>query len=429
MSKRIAFKTLGCRLNQFETDALAAQFHRHDYQVVEFGNEADVYVVNTCTVTNQGDAKSRKAIHQAVRQEHKPVTIVTGCMVGNSMEKLQQTDGVTYFVENARKTSIFHIVDAHFKGETVSPENYEKDLFGFEAADETFHTRSYIKIQDGCNNFCTFCIVPRVRGRAASRPVEDILENIREVIGLGFREVVLTGVNIGRYDFDGTNFEGLVEKILGLPGDFRVRISSIEPEGFGDKLFDLFTHPKLTPHLHLCLQSGSDRILLLMRRFYNVTTFMNMVEKIRSRYPDFNLTTDMIVGFPGETDEDFQRSYDMVRQVGFSHVHTFKYSVREGTRAERMPGQVPEKIKNERSKAVRELSIDNKRKYRSAFIGKDQTVLVEKFNPHRALAKGYGEHYVPVQFKSIPDTYNQFVRVRLTGLSSGDDPLLTAAPL
>ena len=429
MSRKIAFRTLGCRLNQFETDAIAAQFNRHDYKVVEFGEEADIYVVNTCTVTNQGDAKSRKAIHQAVRREQQAVTIVTGCMVGNSKEKLQQTPGVTYFVENAQKTSIFQIVDAHFRGETVSPENFEKDLFGFEAADQTFHTRSYIKIQDGCDNFCTFCIVPRVRGRAASRPVEDILENIREVVGYGFREVVLTGVNIGRYNFEGTNFEGLVEKILDLPGEFRVRISSIEPEGFGDRLFDLFAHPKLTPHLHLCLQSGSDRILLLMRRFYNVTSFMNMVEKIRSRYPDFNLTTDVIVGFPGETDEDFKRSADIISQAGFSHVHTFKYSVRQGTRAERMPDQVPESIKNERSRTIRSLSVDNKRKYRSSLIGKEQTVLVEKFNPNRSLASGYGEHYIPVQFKSLPDTYNQFVRVKLTGLSRGDDPVLTASSL
>lgn len=425
MTRKIAFKTLGCRLNQFETDALAAQFHRHQYEVVDFNSDADIYVVNTCTVTNQGDAKSRKAIHQSLRKPGHPVTIVTGCMVNSSREQLQKMEGVTYFVDNAQKTSIFDIVEAHYRGETVSPENFEKDLFGFESADETFHTRSYIKIQDGCNNFCTFCIVPRVRGRAVSRPVGDILENIEEVVRHGFKEVVLTGVNIGRYDHEGINFEGLVGKILELPGDFRVRISSIEPEGFGDKLFDLFSHPKLTPHLHLCLQSGSDRILLLMRRFYNVTTFMYMVERIRERYPGFNLTTDIIVGFPGETEEDFAKTCEISREAGFSHIHTFKYSVRAGTRAERMAGQVPEKVKNERSAIIRKISEANKKKYRTTFIGKEQIVLAEKYNPRTGIAKGYGENYVPVEFKAGPEAYNQFSRVTINRLLKGSDPSLS----
>jgi threonylcarbamoyladenosine tRNA methylthiotransferase MtaB len=425
-SRKIAFKTLGCRLNQFETDALAAQFGRHNYQVVGYPEDADIYIVNTCTVTNQGDAKSRKAIHQATRRESQAVTIVTGCMVDGQREKLQQMEGVTYFIENARKSSIFQLVEAHFNGETVSPENFEKDLFGFEAADKTFHTRSYIKIQDGCNNFCTFCIVPKVRGRAISRPLDDILENIIEVQGHGYKEIVLTGVNIGRYQHDNTDFEDLVEKVLELPGDFRVRISSIEPEGFGDKLIDLFQHPKLTPHLHLCLQSGSDRILLQMRRFYNVTTFRNMVDRIKGRYPDFNLTTDIIVGFPGETDEDFKKSCDISRGNGFSHIHTFKFSVREGTRAERMQDQITEKVKNERSAVIRSISEENKRKYLSSMIGKEQTVLVEKYHPRLKLAKGYGEHYVPVEFNFPEEIHNQFITVKIESLSTGQEPNLIA---
>ena len=422
--RKIAFKTLGCRLNQFETDALAAQFKRHEFEVVDYAEDADIYIVNTCTVTNQGDTKSRKAINQATKKPHEPVVIVTGCMVNSQKEKLQQLNGVTYFVENARKTSIFQLVDAHFKGETTSPEHFKNDLFGFESADETFHTRSFIKIQDGCNNFCTFCIVPKVRGRAISRPVEDILDNIREVIGFGFKEIVLTGVNIGRYEYNGTDFETLVEKILGLPGDFRVRISSIEPEGFGDKLFSLFSHPKLTPHLHLCLQSGSDRILLQMRRFYNLATFMNMVERIKTRYPDFNLTTDIIVGFPGETEEDFRKTCEVIEDIGFSHIHTFKYSVRSGTRAERMTDQVPEPIKQERSRIIHSISEENKRKYRQSMTGKEQIVLVEKYNQRTGLAKGYGQHYIPVEFKSGENPHNRFVKVKLTALGPGPDPVV-----
>jgi threonylcarbamoyladenosine tRNA methylthiotransferase MtaB len=423
-SRKIAFRTLGCRLNQFETDALVAQFRRHDYEVVDYAEEADIYVVNTCTVTNQGDAKSRKAIHQAIRKEKQPVVVVTGCMVNGQKEALQQMNGVTYFVDNARKTSIFEIVDAHFLGETVHPDDYRNDLFGFESADDTLHTRSFIKIQDGCNNLCTFCIVPKVRGRAISRPAGAILDNIREVLDFGYREIVLTGVNIGRYEQEGTDFESLVEKIVELPGDFRLRISSIEPEGFGDRLFDLFSHPKMTPHMHICLQSGSDRILLQMRRFYNVSSYMNMVGKIRSRYPDFNLTTDIIVGFPGETEEDFRRTCEVTCEVGFSHIHTFKYSVRSGTRAERMPEQVPERIKQERSEVIRNISNENKRNYRASMTGKTQNVLVEKYNPRTRQAKGYGQHYFPVELTSPEDMYNQIVPVKLVSLGAGDDPMM-----
>ena len=425
MTRKVAFKTLGCRLNQFETDALVSQFRNSDYEIVDFQSSADIYIINTCTVTNQGDAKSRKAINFAVKKVADPVTIVTGCMVNNNPdETLKNLHGVTYFVENDRKTSIFQLVEAHLRGETVSPQNFEKDLFGFLPAEETLHTRSYIKIQDGCNNFCTFCIVPKVRGRAISRPVIDILENIRQVLDFGYKEIVLTGVNIGRYEFEDVNFEGLIEKILDLPGDFRVRISSIEPEGFGDKLFDLFQHPKLTPHMHICLQSGSDRILLMMRRFYNLKTFMTIVEKLKGRYPDFNLTTDIIVGFPGETEEDFQQTCNVSRNIGFSHIHTFKYSVRRGTRAERMPEQVDEKIKTFRSEIIRHISDENKIRYRNSLIGKEQTVLVERFNERTKLSKGYGEHYVPVEFHSDPGTNNQFFRVRLEKMRKGGDPVV-----
>jgi threonylcarbamoyladenosine tRNA methylthiotransferase MtaB len=361
-----------------------------------------------------------------VKRTHDPVVVVTGCMVNGQKEKLQQLNGVTYFVENSKKTSIYQLIEAHFQGETVSPDLFGPDLFGFEPADETFHTRSFIKIQDGCDNFCTYCIVPRVRGRAISRPVNDILENIKTVIGFGYKEIVLTGVNIGRYDHEGIDFETLVEKILNLPGDFRLRISSIEPEGFGDKLLDLFAHPKMTPHLHLCLQSGSDRILLLMRRFYNVTTFRNLVDKIKRRYPDFNLTTDIIVGFPGENEEDFRMTCEISKELGFSHIHTFKYSTRTGTRAERMAEQVSEAVKQERSLIIRKISDDNKRKYRNSMIGKEQTVLVEKYNQKTGLAKGYGEHYIPVEFKATGNVHNQFVKVKLDSVGPGTDPVISA---
>ncbi len=424
MNKKIAFKTLGCRLNLYETDSVMSEFARAGYEIVDFNEQADAYVVNTCTVTNQGDHKSRQTISQAGRRNDEAVLVVTGCMVNNHKDQLDQNDRITYTIENDRKGSIFHLLDSHFRGEIIHPDELVRDRFAFGSAETSFHSRSLIKIQDGCNNFCTFCIVPHVRGRAESRSFEDIEKNIKEVLSYGYKEIILTGVNIGRYERDGLNFEGLVEKILEIPGDFRVRISSIEPEGFGEKLFQLFHHPKLTPHLHMCLQSGSEKVLLKMRRQYTVDEFEKMVAKIKKEIPDFNFTTDIIVGFPGETEEDFQETCDAVDRIGFSHIHTFKYSVRKGTRAERLPDHLPEKVKNERSAVIRDLAEKHKRKYRSGFIGKTQTVYVEKIDS-RGFAHGYGEHYIPIRFKAgKPIIPKNFQKVEITGIETGNDPKL-----
>jgi len=429
MSKKIAFKTLGCRLNQYETDSVASNFMNKDYEIVDFNEDADAYVINTCTVTNQSDHKSRQSISQASRRNKDAVLVVTGCMANNHKENLEQNNHITYTIENDRKGSIFNLLEGHFKGETINPEELKQDRFNYKSAEKSFRTRSLIKIQDGCDNFCTFCIVPHVRGRAISRSWEDIKSNIEEVLKFGYKEIVLTGVNIGRYEHDGLNFEDLVEKILDIPGDFRVRISSIEPEGFEDKLFNLFSHPKLMPHLHMCLQSGSDKILLKMRRQYTVDEFRGMVNKIKSKIPDFNFTTDIMVGFPDEIDEDFMKTCKVSKELGFTHIHTFKYSIRQGTRAERMPDQIPEKVKTERSNIVRELAEENKRKYRSSFKGKTQTVLVEKINS-KGIATGYGEYYIPVKFKADKNTrLKDFKKVEIIGIEDKEDPSILAVPI
>jgi len=423
MSRKIAFKTLGCRLNQFETDSLASEFHHAGYRLVDFEDKADVYVVNTCTVTNQSDKKSRSLIQHASHRSGDALVVVTGCMVNSQKEALENQDAPAYFVENDKKTSIFPMVQSHFKGEILHPNSLDPDVFDFKPADRTFHTRSLIKIQDGCDNFCTFCIVPFVRGRAASRPFEKIRENILQVLDFGYREIVLTGVNIGRYGHNGTNFETLIEKILDIPGDFRVRISSIEPDGYGDRFIELFRHPKLMPHLHLCLQSGSDAILLKMRRMYTLSKFVSITEKFRQRHPDFNLTTDIIVGFPGETPDDFHSTCNVVREIGFSHIHTFKYSRRKGTRADRMPDQVPEKVKTERSEIIRQIGEENKRGYRSSLIGTTEHVLVEKTG--QGMARGYGEHFVPISFPSGQAKKNSIYPVTIKGIKDGEDPDLS----
>ena len=380
MRRKIAFKTLGCRLNQFETDSLVSQFHHAGYQVVDFMDKADVYIINTCTVTNQSDKKSRNLISQATRKNGNAIIIVTGCMVNNYKNNLYHEPGHLYYIENNRKSSIYPLVEAHFREEIINPETLKPNLFGFTPADTTFHTRSLIKIQDGCDHYCTFCIVPFVRGRATSRPSQDIIANIREVLEFGFREIVLTGVNIGRYNYEGITFEDLIEKILNLQGNFRLRVTSMEPDGFGDKFIRFFSHPRMMPHLHLCLQSGSDRILLNMKRMYSLNDYLKIIYKIKSRYSDFNLTTDIIVGFPGETDDDFKASCNIVKEIGFSHIHTFKYSERTGTKAEKMADKVPENIKTERSRIIRQISTENKRAYRLSLLGKKKKVLVEKVN-------------------------------------------------
>lgn len=396
--KKVSFKTLGCRLNQYETDALVTEFYRNGYHVVGFREEADVCIINTCTVTNQSDQKSRNIINQALRRNPGSVIVVAGCMVNNSGADLEKNEKITYLVDNEHKSKVFSLIDAHFKGEILKPDQLPVDVFGFETVEKSFHTRTFIKIQDGCDHFCTFCIVPKVRGRAISRPAGEIIENVRRVADNGFKEIVITGVNISRYNYEELNFEALIGLILDLPGEFRLRISSIEPDGFGPGFHKLFHHPRLMPHLHLCLQSGSDNILVKMRRMYNVRGFMEIIERFKKEFPDFNFTTDIIVGFPGETDDDFEETCRVASLAEFSHIHTFRYSRRKGTRADRMEGQIPEKIKSERSERIREISEANKKKYYLSMTGKPQTVLIEKISPG-GIAHGYGEHYIPVRFR------------------------------
>jgi len=425
MTRIIAFKTLGCRLNQSETDAIASEFADAGYTIVDFHHEADAYVVNTCTVTGTSDHKSRNLIRQVRRKNPGAVVVVTGCLVSHPKEKFQDREGITYIVGNSSKSSIFQLLDAHFRGEVFDLQSSPGDIFGYKPARKTFHSRSFIKVQDGCDSFCSFCIVPFVRGRAQSRPVGDILTNILRVLDFGYREVVLTGVNIGRYEDKGTDFTMLISKILELPGEFRLRLSSLEPEGFGEELFDLFLDPRMTPHLHLCLQSGSDHVLGMMKRKYRLDEYRQMITGLRERIPTFNFTTDILVGFPGETPEDFGQTCRVVKEIGFSHVHTFKYSSRPGTQACKMPGQVPEKVKNERSAAIREIAHRNKLRYRQSLVGKSQKVLVERIGGDR-LASGYGEHYVPVIFRADAETQaREFRDILVTGLGEGEDPPLS----
>ena len=406
---KVAFRTLGCRLNQYEMDALAAQFKDNGYEVSEQEHNADIVVVNTCTVTNQSNQKSRQAISHATRVNPGARMIITGCMTESHAGQLQQKFPNATIINNKAKSAIFHSVDSLLKGGSPVLSDKDFDLFSYQSFTEMFHTRSLVKIQDGCDNFCTFCIIPFVRGRAISRPSEKVLENVRDVVAKGAKEIVLTGVNISRYNHEGLGFSGLLEQILDVEGDFRVRISSIEPDRFNDHFFSLVGHPKLAPHLHLCLQSGSDRILLQMRRMYSVKDYMKIVENVRKKDPLFNFTTDGIVGFPGETEQEFADTMKLSKEVGFGHMHIFKYSVRQNTRAARMPEQVNEKIKTERSRRMHELAAKLQKDYRAAFDNTEQRILVEKWE--NGMASGYNGYYVPMQFASENKKRNRFETV------------------
>lgn len=418
--RRIAFKTLGCRVNLFETDALASRFKESGYDIVGCDADADAYIVNTCTVTNQSDQKCRQAIHQIRRRHPNALIAITGCMVNNYKEDLMQSGVADYVIDNERKSAIFDIIDEHFRKGASDPEGYDRDLFSYRSAFDTFHTRSLIKIQDGCNNFCSYCIIPMVRGRSTSRPASDIYQNIREVVTHGFKEIVLTGVNMGRYQHEGTSFEKLVENILQIEGDFRVRVSSIEPDQFSDRFLQLFQHEKLAPHMHVCLQSGSEDTLLRMKRFYTAAQFRDICQRIRRFRPDFNLTTDIIVGFPGETETTFAESCDFAREIGFSHIHTFKYSVRTGTKAANLPNHVPERVKSERSEMMRHISLQNKTQYFEMMQGRVQRMLIERID-NKSVARGYGENYIPIQVKAKGLQRNTFINVILTDIINADN--------
>ena len=416
--KTISFKTLGCRLNLYETDALASKFREKGFVTDgDFENSnAEIFVINTCTITNQSDKKSREYINRAIRKGS--LVIVTGCMAEQYAKKYFSDNTNVIVVDNKHKNRIFDIVEAHLSGEFSDVEKFDGDVFGFEAAKETFHTRSIVKIQDGCNNFCSYCIVPYVRGRAVSRPAEDILNNIKTELEYGFKEIVLTGVNISKYNFNGIGFEDLIKQILEIDKDFRLRIASIEPDDFSDSFIELFKNKKLTPHIHLCLQSGSNDVLKRMHRHYTKEEFLEIVEKFRKIIPDFNFTTDIIVGLPGETDEDFTDTLEVAKKIGFGHVHAFKYSRRSGTKADAMAGQIDEKIKNKRSKILRVLSEELSEKYLLSMVGKTQTLLTETIE-NDGFIYGYGENYVRIKMKMSDGVKsNEFYSVKILKLEN-----------
>lgn len=421
---RVYLETLGCRLNYSEMERLARDLVARGHHVVSSPEEADVCVLNTCAVTTTAEAKSRALARAMARANRRARLVITGCYATLSPEAVRALPQVQLVVENREKDRMAALLDA-WAGEfpDLSPEEVtQPDRTPFAAT----RTRAFVKVQDGCRNRCAFCIVTIARGEERSRPIDLVLEEIRRLEAEGFQEAVLTGVHLGAYGRDlGTDLTALVRAILRHTRLPRLRLSSLEPWDLTPKFFDLWAESegRLCPHLHLPLQSGCDATLRRMGRRYTTEGYARLVEAARERIPGLTITTDIIVGFPGETDEEFQQSYRFVESMGFAHLHVFPYSRRPGTPAARMPGQVPEVVKKERSAAMRALDVASGRAVRRAQLGEVRPVLWEGegregAHPGQRVWTGLTDNYLRV-LTAVPadvDLHNRITPVRLTHL-------------
>ncbi len=385
---KIRISSFGCRLNQAEIQSVATSLRENGHELVE-GGDADVHIINTCVVTGSSEGKARRLVSQAIRAAGTGGggrVIVTGCA-----ESLRETKGLV-FVGNDHKYLIPDIVEHWQIAGRIG--EHAPSRFVFDAPLGTSRTRVHMKIQDGCDRFCAYCIIPGVRGVPQSRPAEDIFAEFDSLIGKGFKEIVLTGVMIGNYSSGRYDLAALVSSLLKKDGDFRLHLSSLNPDSVTPGLTDLLGHDKIVRHLHLSLQSGSDIVLARMNRRYTGKDYMRIIDRVRNYFPLFNFTTDIIVGFPGETESDFADTMSLIRDAGFSHVHTFRFSPRPGTAAASMGDTVTEAVKSKRSAAVTGLYKAQKSAYYSAFDGMRTVLLSERFR--NGYTSGFNEFYVPV---------------------------------
>ena len=376
---KVGIYTLGCKVNAYESEYIASLFRNRGYTIASFDEDCDVYVINTCTVTNNSDKKDKKIINH-VRNSDSCV-VVCGCFVES--HKDYNFDGIDIVIGNHNKSNIVDLLEDYFinKKQIKLIDNNIMRV-GFEDMEITTfesRTRAFVKIQDGCENYCSYCIIPYARGRCRSKDKDKVISEITALVNNGYKEIVLTGIHTGNYGSDlGIKFSSLLKEILEIPNLERLRISSIEITELDDEFFKLLNNPILCNHLHIPLQNGSNRILDLMNRKYTKEEFYEIVEKIRSVREDISLTTDVIVGFPGETADDFNENVDFIRKVGFSKVHVFPYSKRDGTKASRMDNQIDPNTKKKRTKQLLDISLELESNYYNSFIGKNEKVLIEK---------------------------------------------------
>lgn len=411
---RVALDTIGCKLNQAETELLARQFAEGGYSLVSPDDEADVYILNTCTVTHIADSKSRCRLRLAHRRNPNALLVATGCYAERASQELAQIDGVDLVMDNDEKPYLLRILEE--SGRISSPSciqgnpttNYPP----------IFRTRAFIKVQDGCQSFCAYCIVPLVRSREKSTPVDRVVSEIKHRIAGGYKEVVLTGTKIGSYNHTGTDLGRLIEHILTEIDVTRVRLSSLQPHEISPELIGLWRDERLCRHFHLSLQSGSDGVLHRMKRGYSVRDYQQAVSLIRTLVPDVAITTDIIVGFPGETQEEFRESYNFCRQMQFARIHVFPYSPRLETEAARMPRQVSSKIKKERSQKMLALAKENTRNFHQQFLGRTMPVLFEKRSD--GVWSGLTDNYIKVYIQSNQVLANRLLPVKLVKVFNQD---------
>ncbi len=402
-NKTVSFLTLGCKVNQYDSDAMRTIFLQQGYKAVKEEEEADVYVINTCSVTSIGDRKSRQMVRKIRRKHPQAVIAVAGCYAQIAPEIFEAMGDIDVIVGAQNRSKIVEYVEqAQKKEKTI---NAVKDIMSVtefenlyvDAEGET-KTRAFIKVQEGCDNYCTFCIIPFARGKLKSRKQKDAVEEIRRLVLKGYREIVLTGIHLGNYGrdlHDGTSLATLVEELLRIPNLLRIRMGSIESVELSDDLINLIKdEPRVCRHLHLPIQSGSDAVLRRMNRHYRLPEYKKLISELREKIPGLALTTDLIVGFPGETEENFMETLETLRELRFSAIHVFPYSQRTGTPAAVFPNQVPGDIKKDRVHRVQELEKEISKEYRKTFLQKTVHVLIEE--EKNGYFEGLSDEYIRV---------------------------------
>ena len=380
--KKVALHNLGCKVNSYETEAMSQLLANAGYEIVSFSEKADVYIVNTCSVTNMADRKSRQMLHKAKKMNEDAIVVATGCYVQTASEKIAEDLSIDIIVGNNKKKEIVEILQEYFrehKKNYVIDINKTDEYEDLEIATVTEHTRAHLKIQDGCNNFCSYCIIPYARGRIRSRKMDSIKDELERLANNGFKEVVFTGINLSCYDDNGKKLIDVIELAENTEGIERIRLGSLDPEVVTEEFAHRLSKvTKICPHFHLSMQSGCDTTLNAMNRHYTSEEYYNKCMRLREKFINPAFTTDVIVGFPQESDEDYATTREFVKKVGFSELHVFKYSRRDGTVAAKMIGQVDETIKSKRSEDLISVGESLKENYRKEKIGEKVSVLFEE---------------------------------------------------
>ena len=422
---KVALHNLGCKVNAYETEAMAQKLEDAGYEIVPFNEKADVYIINTCSVTNMADRKSRQMLHKAKKMNEDAVVVAAGCYVQTATEKLLEDLSVDILIGNNKKKDIVEELQKYFDdnkyNKNVIDINATNEYEELELATVTEHTRAYIKIQDGCNQFCSYCIIPYARGRIRSREFDNIKQEVTELAQKGFKEIVLTGIHLSSYGNNENKLIDVVEMIAGIEGVERIRLGSLEPnivtEDFAKRLAKV---DKICPHFHLSMQSGCDNTLKRMNRHYTSDEYFEKCELLRKYFDNPAFTTDVIVGFPGETQEDYEISREFVKKVRFSELHVFKYSKRDGTVAAKMENQIPEPVKTERSEDLIKVGENLTMEYRRKFIGKKVSVLFEEIInvAGENYWVGQTKEYIKVIMKSDKDISGDIKNVSLIGFAN-----------